>query len=56
MAACVHVALALRLKYKNIGAPLLIFVGIWYDIYFLAAFGKIRDCVMEEEEFEDLED
>jgi hypothetical protein len=33
MAACVHVALALRLKYKNMGAPLLVFAGIWYDIY-----------------------
>jgi hypothetical protein len=33
MAACVHVALELRLKYKNMGAPLLIFAGIWYDIY-----------------------
>jgi hypothetical protein len=33
MVACVHVALALRLKYKNMGAPLLVFAGIWYDIY-----------------------
>jgi hypothetical protein len=33
MAACVHVALALRLKYKNMGAHLLVFVGIRYDIY-----------------------
>jgi hypothetical protein len=33
MAVCVHIALALRLKYKNMGAPLLIFAGIWYDIY-----------------------
>jgi hypothetical protein len=33
MAACVHVALALRLKYKNMGAHLLVFTGIWYDIY-----------------------
>jgi hypothetical protein len=33
MAACVHVALALRLKYKNMVAPLLVFAGIWYDIY-----------------------
>jgi hypothetical protein len=33
MAACVHVALALWLKYKNVGAPLLVFASIWYDIY-----------------------
>jgi hypothetical protein len=33
MAARVHVALALRLKYKNMGAPLLVFASIWYDIY-----------------------
>jgi hypothetical protein len=33
MVACVHVALVLRLKYKNMGAPLLVFAGIWYDIY-----------------------
>jgi hypothetical protein len=33
MAACVHVALALRLKYKNMGAHLLVFAGTWYDIY-----------------------
>jgi hypothetical protein len=33
MAACVHVALVLRLKYKNMGVPLLVFAGIWYDIY-----------------------
>jgi hypothetical protein len=28
MAACMHVALALRLKYKNMGTPLLVFAGI----------------------------
>jgi hypothetical protein len=33
MAACVHVALALRLTYKNMRAPLLVFAVIWYDIY-----------------------
>jgi hypothetical protein len=33
MDVCVHVTLALRLKYKNMGAPLLVFAGIWYDIY-----------------------
>jgi hypothetical protein len=33
MATCVHLALALRFKYKNMGAPLLVFASIWYDIY-----------------------
>jgi hypothetical protein len=33
MDACVHVALTLRFKYKNMGAPILIFADIWYDIY-----------------------
>jgi hypothetical protein len=32
MAACVHVALALA-QIKNMGAALLVFAGIWYDIY-----------------------
>jgi hypothetical protein len=35
MVARVHVALILRLKYKNMGAPLLVFAGIWYDIYII---------------------
>jgi hypothetical protein len=29
---------------------------IFMPLFFLVAFRKIRDCVMEEEEFEDLED
>jgi hypothetical protein len=35
----------------------LIFAGLWFDIYaFLAALKKVQDCIMEEEEFEDLKD
>jgi hypothetical protein len=51
MVACVHVALALRLKLKKRENH------YWYLChYLLAGFRKIQDCVMEEEEFEDLED
>jgi hypothetical protein len=32
MVACVHVALALQLKFKKIKEPLLLFTGLWFDI------------------------
>jgi hypothetical protein len=39
------------------GAPLLVFAGIWYDMYVIIFWlPTIRDCVMKEEEFDDLED
>jgi hypothetical protein len=56
MVTCVHVALALRLKLKK-GEPLLVFTCLWFDIIiFWLAFRKIQDCVIEEEEFENLKD
>jgi hypothetical protein len=58
--SCVRArSLDIATQIKNMGAPLLVFACIYYDIYaiiFLVAFRKIRDCVMEEEEFEDLKD
>jgi hypothetical protein len=33
IAVHVHVAFALRLKLKKIGEPLLVFAGLWFDIY-----------------------
>jgi hypothetical protein len=33
MTARVHVALALWLKLKKMGEPLLVFAGLWFDIY-----------------------
>jgi hypothetical protein len=56
MVTRVHVVLVLWLKLEKEG-PLLVFARLWFDIYcFLAAFRKIQDCVIEEEDFEDLED
>jgi hypothetical protein len=43
MVACVHVALTLRLKKK--GEPLLVFTGLWFDIcaiIFWLASGKYK--------------
>jgi hypothetical protein len=37
------------------GGPLLIFAGLSFDC-FLAAFRKVLDCVIKEEEFDDIED
>jgi hypothetical protein len=50
MVTCVHVALALWLKFKKRENH------CWYlqAIIFWLASGKIQDCVMEEEEFKDL--
>jgi hypothetical protein len=45
MVACVHVALALRLKFKKMGEPLLVFTGLWFDIcaiIFWLASGKYK--------------
>jgi hypothetical protein len=44
---------------KKKGEPLLLFTGLWFDIcaiIFWLPLKKIQDYVMEEEEFEDLED
>jgi hypothetical protein len=35
MVARVHIALALRLKIKMMGEPLLVFTCLWFDIYVL---------------------
>jgi hypothetical protein len=52
MVTCMHVALALRFKLKKKRKK-----GLWFDIIiFWLAFRKIQDYVIEEEEFEDLED
>jgi hypothetical protein len=45
MVACVHVVLALRLKFKKKGEPLLVFTGLWFDIcaiIFWLASGKYK--------------
>jgi hypothetical protein len=54
----VYVALALRLKLKKGRTTIGIYrFMVWYLChYLLAGFRKIQDCVMEEEEFEGLED
>jgi hypothetical protein len=54
-----HVALALmRLKYKNMGAPLLVFVGLWYNIYaiiFWLPSEKYKIVSWKKKSFENLE-
>jgi hypothetical protein len=56
--ACVYVALALRLRLKKIEEPLLVFAG--YSLISMPLFfrflHKIINCVIKEEEFENLED
>jgi hypothetical protein len=58
MVACVHVALTLQLKLKKGKTTIDIyrFMVCYLCHYLLAGFRKIQDCVMEEEEFEGLED
>jgi hypothetical protein len=53
-----HVALALRLKLKKGRTTIGIyrFMVRYLCHYLLAGFRKIQDCVIEEEEFDDLED
>jgi hypothetical protein len=58
MVACVHVALALRLKLKKRENHYW-YLQVYGLVSVLLSFGwlqKIQDCVMEEEEFEGLED
>jgi hypothetical protein len=56
MVACVHIALALRLKKRRTTIGIYRFM-VWYVChYLLAGFRKIQDCVVEEEEFEGLKD
>ena len=45
----VRVVLALRLKIKIIGKSLLVFTGLWFDVYVIFYGRKEQDCVMEQE-------
>jgi hypothetical protein len=55
MAACMHVALTLRLKFKIMGEPSLIFKGLWFSFIRLPS-GKYKIMSWKKKEFEDLED
>jgi hypothetical protein len=59
--SCVRArSLGIAAQIKNMGALLLVFAGIWYDIctiIFWLPSKKIQDYIIEEDEdFEDLED
>jgi hypothetical protein len=38
------------------GRPLLVFLGLWFDIYLWLPLRKAQNCVMEEKKFKNLED
>lgn len=59
MAACVHAAIALRLKIKIMGEPSLVFTGLWFNIFVIfqrLPLEKYKIVSWKKKEFEDLED
>ena len=58
MVVCVHLALALRLKIKIMGAPSSVFTGICVDIYVTSRLHseKYKIVSWKKKEFEDIEE